>query len=368
MKKIIRILVLVIFIALMAYAGYYFYTSNNQEAEIFDTEAPALRDLERKTVATGKVIPVEEVAVKPQVSGIISKIYVKEAQSIKKGTLIAQVKVVPDEQSLNSARNRIKNAEINLKNAKANFNRNKPLFDEGVISEQTFQPFILNLDQAQQELENAKSDYKIIKEGSAGGDQANTNIRASATGTILEIPVEEGDQVIQSNTFNDGTTIATIADLSKMIFEGMVDESEVGRLFKGMPVVITLGAIQDTELQGTLNFIAPKGVEEEGAVQFKIKADFSIPDSVQIRAGYSANATIILESRKQVVAIKEALLQFDSETNQPFVEVETEEQKFERMDVELGISDGIWVEILDGINQQDSIKVWKKTVSAKIEK
>jgi HlyD family secretion protein len=212
------------------------------------------------------------------------------------------------------------------------------------------------------ELENAKADYRIIRLGSAGGSSsANTNIRATVTGTLLEIPVEEGDQVIQSNNFNDGTTIATIADLGKMIFEGKVDEGEVGKLKVGMPLEISLGAIEDKTFNAKLKFIAPKGVEEAGAVQFKIEGDVEVDNDFLIRAGYSANASLTLEKKDSILVIPEALLQFDKKTDKPYVEVSVGEQQFERKDVEIGISDGINVEIISGITEEDEVKIWKKT-------
>ncbi|MFT7407817.1 MAG: HlyD family secretion protein, partial [Flavobacteriaceae bacterium] len=197
---------------------------------------------------------------------------------------------------------------------------------------------------------------------SAGGSAtANTNIRATVSGTVLEIPVKEGDQVIQSNNFNDGTTIATIADLSIMIFEGKVDEGEVGKLVVGMPLQISLGAIEDKKFEARLKFIAPKGVEEAGTVQFKIEGDVKVEDDFLIRAGYSANASLILEKKTDILVMLEALLQFDRDTDKPYVEVSVGDQEFERRDVEIGISDGINVEVLSGVTEADKIKIWNKT-------
>ena len=209
---------------------------------------------------------------------------------------------------------------------------------------------------------NAESDLKIIREGSIGGSSAaNTDIRATVPGTVLEIPVEEGDQVIESNSFNAGTTIAAIADLGKMIFEGKVDEAEVASLRVGTPLKVSLGAIEDQELDASLKFIAPKGTEEQGAVQFKIEADMVLSDSIFVRAGYSANAAIVLERKEGVLALREALIQFDRKTQDPYVEVMTGDQKFERREVELGISDGVNVEILKGVSKEDQVKVWNRT-------
>ncbi|MFM1877823.1 MAG: hypothetical protein RLZZ241_689 [Bacteroidota bacterium] len=336
--------------------------TNSKPAELYETEKASKQNILNKVVATGKVIPQEEVEIKPQISGIIDKIYLEEGAQVKAGDLIAVIRVVPNEQSLNQAQGRVRSAEIALNTIKLEFDRNKVLHDKGVISNQEFNNQQRQFEQAQQELENARADYRIIRLGSAGGSSsANTNIRATVTGTILEIPVEEGDQVIQSNNFNDGTTIATIADLGKMIFEGKVDEAEVGKLKLGMPLSISLGAIQEKEFEADLKFIAPKGVEEDGAVQFKIEGDVALDNSFFIRAGYSANASLVLEEKDSVLAVKEAWLQFDKDTEKPFVEVKTGENTYERRDLETGISDGIYIEVLSGVSEKDEIKVWNKT-------
>ena len=339
----------------------YFLKKNSTPLKTYETEQVVKRDIVNKVVVTGKVIPQDEIEIKPQISGIIEKVYLEEGTEVKAGDLIATIKVVPNEQSLNQAKGRVNSANIALGNTKIEYDRNKTLFDKGVISSQDYNTLKLRYDQAIQELQNAQADYQIIRVGSAGGSSsANTNIRATVTGTLLEIPVEVGDQVIQSNNFNDGTTIATIADMSKMIFEGEVDEAEVGKLKVGMPLEISMGALQDEKFYAKLKFIAPKGVEEEGAVQFKIEGDLVVSDSTNVRAGYSANAAIVLEEKKDVLSIKEALLQFDKETNKPYVEVETGENEFEKKELVLGVSDGIDVEIVSGIDENAKIKIWNK--------
>ncbi len=340
-------------------AAAYFIKKNSTPTKLYETEELEKKDIVNQVVVTGKVIPEDEIEIKPQISGIIEKIYLEEGVQVKAGDLIAVIKVVPNEQSLNQSRGRVRNAEIALNNTKIEYDRNKALFDKGVISSQDFNNLQLQYDQANQELDNARADYQIIRRGSAGGSStANTNIRATVDGTILEIPVEEGDQVIESNNFNDGTTIASIADMSKMIFEGEVDEAEVGKLKVGMPLEISLGALEKSTFKANLKFIAPKGVEEEGAVQFKIEGDLVVSDSAYVRAGYSANAAIVLEEKKDVLAIKEALVQFDKETEKPFVEIEIGENEFERKDLELGVSDGIDVEIVSGLEEGAKVKVW----------
>ena len=351
---------LLIFGALFAAA--YFIKTNSKSAIIYETQTTLTTSIEKKTVVTGKVIPEDEVEIKPQIQGIIEALFVKEGDQVDTGDLLAKIKVVPNEQNLNSAQGRLANSKIVLKNAEIEFNRNKDLYDKGIISKQEYDNLQLRYNQAKLDVSNATSDLQIIRSGSRGGAaSANTNIRATVPGTVLEIPVEEGFQVIASNSFNAGTTIANIADLNKMIFEGKVDEAEVGKLKVGMPLEVNLGAIEDQSLEAKLKFIAPKGNEELGAVQFIIEADLFLNDSIFVRAGYSANASLVLERKDSVMAIPESLLQFDRKTEKPYVEVSIGEQEFERRDIEIGISDGVNVEILSGLTEEDQIKVWNKT-------
>lgn len=360
-KKLIFGSIIIALIVVLIWLG----KKNSKSPIQFETEKPFKTNIVRKTVATGKVIPLEEVEIKPQITGIIEKIYVEEGAKLKKGDLIAKVRVIPNEQALASARGRVNKAELDLNNAKIVYDRNKKLFDNGVISRGEFEGFQLSYNQSKQDVINAKNDYQIIQKGYMGqggaAGSANTNIRATTSGMILEIPVKEGYQVIQSNNFNAGTTIASIADMSKMIFEGKVDEAEVGKLGVGIDIEVGLGAIEKKKFPAKLNFIAPKGTEENGAVQFKIKADVTLDEEYFVRAGYSANADIVLEQKDSVLSIKEALLQFDKKTETPYVEVMTGDQEFERKDIELGISDGINVEIISGVTEEDEIKIWNKT-------
>ena len=356
--KIILIIIAIGFIAALIWFG----KKNKKSIVEYETETPFKTTIVKKTVATGKVTPLEEIEIKPQITGIIDKIVLLEGSKVKKGDLIATVRVVPNEQSLISAKGRVDNIKIRLSNAEITYKRNKNLFDKGVISRQEFENVELTFNQAKQDLRNAQNDYMIIKRGSAGtGGSANTNILAQMSGTILEIPVKEGDQVIQSNNFNAGTTIASIADMSKMIFEGKVDESEVGKLVSDSDIEVSIGAIEGKKFPAKLNFIAPKGTEEAGAVQFKIKADVSLDDKFFIRAGYSANADIVLEKKDSVLSIKEALLKFDKKTEEPYVEIKQEDGTFKKSTLKLGTSDGVNVEILEGVTATDEIKIWNKT-------
>ena len=365
--KILKNIAISLLILGAVFATIYFIKTNSKPLVEYKTQSPKTQNIEKKTVVTGTVIPEDEVEIKPQISGIIEKLFVKEGDLVTNGDLLAKVKVVPNEQSLNTAKGRLSNTLILLKNAEVEFNRNQSLFDKEIISQQQFDNVKLSFDQAKQNVINARTDLQIIKLGSAGGSSiANTNIRATVAGTILEIPVKEGDQVIESNTFNAGTTIATIADLNKMIFEGKVDEADVAKLIIGMPLKVSLGAVQDKEFDAQLKFIAPKGNEEQGTVQFKIEGDVYLDNSVFIRAGYSANASLVLEKKDSVICISEALLQFDKITNDPYVEIKNAKGKFERKDIDLGISDGINVEVVNGLIMEDQIKVWNKTEPIKI--
>ena len=360
--KYLKYIGIVLLIGGILFASAFFIKSNSKSSIVYDTQTLITTTIEEKIVATGKVLPEDEVNVVPQIAGIIQEIYVEEGDEILAGDLIARIKVVPNEQTLNSAEGRVKSAEIVLKNSKIEFNRNQALFKKEIISEQEYNASELRYSQDMQNLSNAKSDLQIIKLGSSGGSSiTNTNVRATVSGTILEIPIKEGDQVIQANTFNAGSTIATIADLNKMIFEGQVDEGEVGKLSAGMPLVVTLGAIEDKEYEAKLRLIAPKGTEVAGAIQFKIEGEVYLDDEYIVRAGYSANASIVTDQKIDVIAISEALLQYDTKTKKPYVEIEISSQKFIRKDVELGISDGVNAELISGVTKSDKIKVWNKT-------
>jgi len=348
------------------FATSFFIKSNKKDLTIFKTVQLQKATIETKIVATGKVIPEDEVEIKPQIAGIIDKIFVKEGDQVSAGDLLAKIKVVPNEQTLNSAEGRVKNSRILLNNAEREFKRNKNLFSKGIISEQEYSNYELQYNQSVQELKNAESDLQIIKLGSSDESSVtNTNVRATVTGTILEIPVKKGDQVIQANTFNQGTTIATIADLNIMIFEGKVDEGEVGKLNEGMSLTINLAAIENKQYPATLKFIAPKGVEESGSVQFKIEAEVLLDTEYFIRAGYSANASIITAKRENVNSLNESVIQYDLETKKPFVEVEIGNQEFEKRDITIGLADGINVEIISGISNEEKIKVWNITKAKK---
>ena len=361
MKNIKNIGFVLIALGLLFSIAYYIKT-NSRSAITYETEQLKYKTIEDKIVATGSVVPEDEVNIVPQISGIIQEIFVDEGDQVKAGDLLAKIKVIPNEQTLNSAEGRVKTTQIILQNSEKEYNRNKKLFEKGIISEQDFNSIELRYNQDKQSLENAKSDLQIIRLGSIGGSAlTNTNVRSTISGTILQVPVKEGDQTIEANTFNPGTTIATVADLNKMIFEGRVDEGEVSKLKTGLPLKIEIGAIEDKVYDAKLTLIAPKGIEVAGAIQFQIEGEVYLDDEYIIRAGYSANATIVTQTKENVLAIDEYLLQFDNKTKEAFVEIEISDQNFEKRQIEVGISDGVFAEVLSGVTINDKIKVWNKT-------
>lgn len=362
MKKSVTIIILLLIVVCFSAAMYYLYQKNAEDPVVYQTETASTQTIVKKTVATGSILPLEEVLIKPNISGVIEEIYVEGGDYIKSGDLLAKIKVVPNISALNDANNSIQAAKISLDNQKRNFDRQKGLFGKGVVSKTDFENAELAFSQAQQSYRAARKRYDIIKTGTTKGlgNSANTMIRATVGGMVLDVPVEVGNQVIESNNFNEGTTIAAVADVNKMIFEGKVDESEVGKIKENLPLEITVGALEDVVFDAVLDYIAPKGVAENGAIQFEIKGTLKKKDSVFIRAGLSANASIILAKVENVLAVKESLVQYDSKTKKPFVEVAVGEQEFQRKSVELGISNGIFVQVISGITDNDNIKIWNQ--------
>lgn len=311
----------------------------------------------KKTVATGSVTPRKEVNMKSQVSGIIEKLFIVAGQQIKQGDVIAKIKIIPNMLNLANAESRVTAAQVNYDNSKLEYDRNKLLFDQNVISKSEFLAFDLRIKSNLTELEAAQNQLQIIKDGvsQSTGAVSNTSVKSTITGMVLDVPVKEGSQVIESNTFNEGTTIASVANMGEMIFEGKLDESEVGKVQTGMDIVLTIGAIDKESFKAKLEYIAPKGVTENGAIQFLIRASINKDNSAFLRAGYSANADIILSKKDKVMAVPESVLQFEDE--KVFVELETSPQVFEKRFIKTGLSDGINIEVLDGIKKTDKIKV-----------
>ena len=338
------------------------YKKSKQKDTIYEVQTPFISNLVKKSVATGSVIPRREIAIKPQVSGIIDEIYVEPGEKINKGDLIAKVKIIPDMIALNSAESRRNKARIQLEDAKLVYDRQKKVYEQGVIPDAEFQKVRIEYNSALEEVESAENNLQLIKEGitKKAGEISNTLIRSTIQGMILDVPVEVGTSVIQTNTFNEGTTIAAIADMGEMIFEGKIDETEVGKIHEGMNLELTVGAIENEKFDANLEYISPKGVEENGTVQFEIKAQVKLKENVFIRAGYSATADIVLDRKDSVMVIPEGLLKFEKDTDSSFVEVETQPQIFEKRFVKTGLSDGINIEVISGLTMQDKIKAGKK--------
>lgn len=375
MKRTGTIIVLLV-IVISSLIGIYWIWQKDQEDPIeYAAEQPETKTIVKETVATGSIVPKEEVNIKPNISGVIDKIHVEAGEFVKAGDLIAEIKVVPNvssltnaKNSIDQARNAVQTAKLALDNQESIYKRQKQLFDKGVVAandfdlaQNAYNNALQRYKQEQVNLRGAQQNYDILRTGTTSGSlgkYAQTAIRSTVDGMVLDVPVKEGNQVIEANNFNEGTSIAVIADINKMIFEGKVDESEVGKIKEGLPLKITVGAYDNQKYDAVLDYIAPKGVEENGAIQFEIKGTLKKMDSTFIRAGLSANASIILEKAEKVLAIKEALVQYDDETKKPYVEVQIGEQKFERRDLELGIGDGIFVEVKSGITKDDKIKVW----------
>lgn len=355
-KRILQIFVVLI-ISIFVYTIYYLYKRGQKPPIVFKTMQPITTTIYKKTVATGSVIPRKEVNMKSQVSGIIEKVMVEAGQPIKQGDVIARVKIIPNMLNLNNAESRLNQAKISYDNAKVEFDRNEKLYTQQIISKAEFQAIELKLRTSKEELDAAESNLQIIREGVAAksGSATNTLIRSTINGMLLDVPVKEGNSVIESNTFNEGTTIATVADMGEMIFEGKVDESEVGKIKTGMDLLLTIGAIENEKFKAKLEYISPKGVTDNGAIQFKLRAAIQLPTDKFLRAGYSANADIILAQADSVLSVSEKLLQFQNDS--VFVEVEEGEQKFIKRFIQTGLSDGLNIEIKSGLTKTDKIKV-----------
>ena len=359
MKKYIKIALLVILALIFIGTFVFLYQKSQSKETIYDVLTAEKDTLVQTTVATGKIEPRDEVLIKPQISGIIAEVYKEAGQKIKKGEVIAKVKVIPELGSLNAAESRVRLAEMNGRQAETDLQRMEKLYKGKLVSSEEYEKTLLTTQQAREELQAAKDNLEIVKEGITKNSASfsSTLIRSTIDGLILDVPIKVGNSVIMSNTFNDGTTIATVANMNDLIFRGNIDETEVGRVHEGMPVKLTIGALQNLSFDATLEYISPKGVEENGANQFEIKAAIAAPDSVQIRSGYSANAEIVLDRAQKTLAVPESTIEFNGDST--FVYVMTDSvpvQKFERRPIQVGMSDGIKIAIKSGISAQDKIR------------
>lgn len=375
-KKAIYI-ILGLLLALALFAGIsYLVKSNSKQSEVFLTRKPTVQNMDDKVMATGKIIPKEEIEIKPNIAGIIDKILVDEGDRVEAGQLIATVKIIPNIAEVNNAQQEVMNSQLQISNAKMNvdnmqkqFAMQQKLFSQGVISKQEYlnsQQQLYSTQQslrnANQQLQTAQKRLQIVKTGATPELQglATTQIRSKAAGTVLEVPVKVGSQVIEANSFNAGTTICSIADLNSLIFQGEIDEAQAGKLKQGMDMNIVIGALQNKTFPGRLTMIAPKGKDTNGTIKFPVEGDVNNPNNEYIRAGFSANGEIVLSSQKNALLLDESLVQYEKSNgkDKPFVEVKQPDGKFKKVFVKLGASDGINVQILSGIDKNAEVKVW----------
>ena len=366
-KYILMALVAVIFIGTFVFL----YIKSQPQPEVYDEFTLQRMDIRKTTVVTGKIEPRNEVNVKPQISGIITEILKEAGETVQEGEVIAKVKVIPDMGSLSAAQSRLRLAEINRKQAQTDYDREKTLFDKGLVAADEYDKIAQALRQAREEVDAAQDNLEVVRDGvsKSNASASSTLIRSTITGLILDIPVKVGNSVILANTFNDGTTIATVANMNDLIFRGNIDETEVGRLSTGMTMKITIGALQDLKFDARLEYIAPKATDQNGANQFEIKAAVNLPsNATNIRAGYSANAEIVLAEAKNVLAVQESAIEFDGDDTYVYViKGEGEKQTYERRKVQTGISDGINIEIRSGVKPNERIRGPKMIATEKTE-
>ena len=356
MKKVIKYIIVVLIVAVFA-GTFVFLYKNSQPEEIRYQELPTQKqDVARSTVLTGKIVPRNEVNIKPQINGIIAEIYKEAGQMVQQGEVIARLTVIPDMNSLSAAQSRVRLSEINLKQAQTNFDREKALFEKKLISAEEYEKTEQQLNQAKEEYAASQESLEVIRDGvsSKNATSSSTLIRSTITGLILDIPVKVGNSVIQANTLNDGTTVATVANMNDLIFEGQIDETEVGSLYEGMPLTITIGALKDYTFDASLEYISPKAVENNGANQFKVKAAVKVDSEHVIRSGYSANAQIDLEKATDVLTVPESALEFVKEES--YVYKKAQDGTYTKTKVETGLSDGVNIEIKDGLSEGDTVR------------
>lgn len=359
MKKFFRILLWIVIAAIVIGTFVFLYLNSKPKEQTFELVSPSRGSVERMAVLTGTIEPRNEINIKPQISGIITKINVEAGDMVNVGDVIAVIKVVPDAQSISSAENRLNVARLNLRDVETRHQRNANLYDRKVISREEYETTLNELSRAKEEVASAQDAVNIAKNGVSqyNATEASTQVRATAAGIVLDVPVKVGASVIQANTFNDGTTIATVADMNDLIFKGTVDETEVGSLTVGMPMTITIGALPDFSASATIEFIAPKGTSTNGANSFELKAALSAPKGTYIRAGYSANASVALNRTGDVIRVPESVIEFSGDSSFVYVLTDTvHTQQFKRTPVVTGISDGINIEIKSGVNEKMKLR------------
>ena len=374
MKKFLKIALLVILAITVLWTFWFLWKKSRPVVKKYEIVSVSIGNIDKKTVATGKVDPRNEILIKPQMSGIIAAVYKEAGDIVKAGDVIAKIKVIPDMVSLNSAESRVSRAQISYDQSKKNYDRDAKLFADKVISKEEFEKTQLQYNNDKEELKAAKDNLSLTRDGISTNSAAisNTLVRSTINGTILDVPIKVGNSVIQSNSFNDGTTIATVANMSDMLFVGKLDETEVGRIKVGMPMDITIGALQDQKLQAKLEYVSPKGKEESGAIMFEMKAAVKVPKDVFVRAGYSANAEIVFSKSDRVITIPESCIEFGGDTAFVYVMTKKDPQTFVKKQVKIGLSDGVKIEVKSGLTLKDKIRgaevLEKKPEVAKKEK
>ena len=370
MKRVFSWIFILFVVFVIGSAFLYLFKKSHADPVVYQTEKPEMTDIIKKTVATGSIVPRQQVDVKPKVTGVLSKLYVEPGAIVKQGDPLGKITIIADAMQVNQGEASVRSAQIAFENAKRELDRNEALFKQGVVADAELQKYRTDYAMARQQLETAGSNLQLVKEGATRG-QGNAStliVTATVPGMVIDVPVKEGFSVIQANNFNPGTTVATIADMTDIIFDGHVDEAEVAKIKEGMTLTIKVGAIENQKLEGKLEYIAPQGKLIDGAIQFEIKASVKLDPKITIRANYSANADIILDQKKGVLAVREALVQYEpapagttgsAAMGKPFVEVETTvPQHFEKRSVELGLSDGIKVEITSkNLQVADKLKI-----------
>ena len=355
MKKIGKYIVVLLVIAIFGGTFAYLYKRSKPKEKLYQELEATKGDIVKSTVLTGKIQPRDEVNIKPQISGIVAELYKEAGQSVKQNDVIAKLKVIPDMSQLSSAQSRVRLAEVNLEQAKTNYKREKELWDKSLVSADEFEKVQQSLSQAQEEYSAAKEALEIVRDGvsSSNASGSSTLVRSTISGLILDVPVKVGNSVTMSNTFNDGTTIATVANMDDLIFDGNIDETEVGRVSVGLPVRISVGALQDVELDATLEYISPKATESNGTNLFEIKASVKVPKGVTVRSGYSANAEIVLDKAEDVITIPESAIQWEGDDTYVFLQTPA---GYERKDVVTGLSDGVNIEVKSGLSVGDKVR------------
>lgn len=359
MKKFFRILTWIAVAGVFIGTFVYLFLNSRPKETVYQLVSPATGDIRRTTVLTGKIEPRDEIEIKPQISGIVDEINVNPGDKVKAGDVIARIRVIPDESQLSSAQNRVTIAEISLSQTKREYERTLTLYDKKIISREEYEQSLASYEKAKAEVASAIDALSIVRDGisSTNAQQSNTLVRATIDGLVLEVPVKVGSSVIQANTMNDGTTIATIADMGNLIFLGKIDETEVGLIKTGMEMEISIGALPEIKPSANIEYISPKGINDNGSNTFEIKAALSTPDSVQLRAGYSANGSVILNKAEQVLTIPESIIEFSADST--FVYCLTDSipsQKFERRAIKTGISDGVNIQVLEGLTANERLR------------